>query len=176
VFAWLYGQVWWPVRNWASGIISSMVSNRKAVPACANPHLAETYVRQVAGAYKPDLFGGALDYSYEGRIIQFYLDAGRLDMLPSLDCDDVAYYAWALMYGCCTNPAVVILFDDGPKALHHAVFAFDWGGSSWTLDVNGLRVRDGQSVADLFNHIYPEANYQREVWSKTYPFDNPRTV
>jgi hypothetical protein len=60
--------------------------------------------------------------------------------------------------------------------LHHAVFAFDWGGSSWTLDVNGLRVRDGQSVADLFNHMYPEARYTREVWSKTYPFDNPRTV
>jgi hypothetical protein len=136
--------------------------------------MAETYVRQVAAKYRADGFNGALDYTYKPQLVEEY----RLGLrdLPSCDCDDVAYYAWALMFGCCTNPAVVILFDDGPKALHHAVFAFDWGGTSWTLDVNGLRIRDGQSVADLFNHMYPDANYQREVWSREYPFPNPRTV
>jgi hypothetical protein len=153
-----------------------MVANRAAVPACANPHMAETYVKQIAAAYKPDLFNGALDYSYDPRVVEFYRAAGRLDMMPSLDCDDCAYYAWALLYGCVSNAATVIIFDDGPKALHHCVFAFDWGGTSWTLDTNGLKVRDGQSVADLFNHIYPDARYSREVWSHTYPFDNPRMV
>lgn len=174
MFAWLYGSVWWPVRNWASGVISGMVANRSAVPACIDPHTAETLVKQVSAAYKPDLFGGALDYSYDPRIIEYYRAAGRLDLMPSLDCDDCAYYAWALLRGAVQDPAVVIIFDDGPKAMHHCVFAFNWGGSAWTMDVNGLRIRDGQSVADLFSHMYPDAHYGREVWSYSYPFPDPR--
>jgi hypothetical protein len=169
-----WGDLWMWARGGWSAVLSAIIPNKMPVPVCLSPQDAKPYVLEVASHYKPDLWGGVLDETYEGRIIEFYRAKNSLDLLPSCDCDDVAYYAWSLLYGQVDDPAVVVILDSGPKGLHHCVFACRWQGADWTLDVNGLHVRDGISVADLFSHIYPEAHYTQEVWSRSYPFPDPR--
>lgn len=156
--------VWWAMAN---------TRDRSPVPAARTVDEVAQGATVLSAHYKPDPFNGLLDMSLDPRQVQYHLERGTLGLLPSLDCDDLAYWAVARMRAI-AKAHVLILTDETGKYSHAVCEAFLLdGGTHIVIDTNGChRMAGWASVSALFKSIYPEARYTDEM-RVAYDFGDP---
>lgn len=156
--------VWWAMANQA---------DRAPVPAARTVEEVADGAKVLSAHYRSDPLNGLLDMSLDPRQVQFHLDQGTLGLLPSLDCDDLAYWAVARLRSIATAHVLVITDETGKYS--HAVceaWLLD-GNEHIVIDTNGFhRMAGWQSVSALFKSIYPDARYVGEMRA-SYPFGDP---
>lgn len=129
--------------------------------------------------YRSDpLFGGADFYTHPERFQWALLNPEKAGHI-SMDCDDLAAYAYAALLKIPgVTPILYTLYDSSGKFGHHVVCAFTLtqnGRESYgVIDTNGMAMLPGPAtkhLLDRFNQVYKDLAFNFTLAQHTeYPF------
>lgn len=149
-------RLWVPVRNFLSvswAIVNA--SDRLPVPAAATITEALALIEQLNQNYTPDPWDGRFDLSEDPRRVYYHLIKKSIKRLAGLDCDDIAYFAYALIRNIVKWRKCVILTDGNGKFTHMVCQFRMFDGRTGVLDTNGLTwLEEGETLCARFDKIY----------------------
>jgi hypothetical protein len=149
---------------WFSGV------PRRSVPAFTSPHAAWDYLA-ARYTYTGDPVYGVVDFYVHPEVLQAALEAGTAARL-SVDCDDVAAWAYTALSAMGAEPELVVLYDRGLRG-SHCVCVYRWNGQPGAIDTNGVHALPDLTEATLCAHwsgLYARVGY---VYTAAVPVAYP---
>jgi hypothetical protein len=151
--------------DWLSG------GPRRPIPTFETPQAAWDYLA-ARYTYTGDPLNGALDFYVHPEKFQWGLETGVAHKL-SVDCDDVAAWAYVALRQMGADPHLAAIYDEGLRGAH-CICLYVHKGRVGAIDTNGHVLLPNLRDETLMHHwtnVYRDRGYvYRTVVTLSFPF------